>query len=83
MLYITSLWFIYIITRGLYLLIPFTYFVPLPSGNHPFVLCIYESVSVSTSLFLWAFVSFLRVLPNLEQRDLRNELIFLITASYR
>ena len=50
MLYITSPWFIYYITGGLYLLIPFSNFThwpqPLLSGNHLFVLCIYESVFV-------------------------------------
>ena len=44
------------ITRNLYLLIPFIYFTqlytPLPSGNHPFVLCICESASVLFLLFL-------------------------------
>ena len=45
-LHITSLWFICFIDGNLYLLIPFTHFAhlptPLPSGNHRFILCIYE-----------------------------------------
>lgn len=43
--------FFFLIIRGLYLLIPFTYFnhpAPLPSGNHPFVL--HESIFI---LFGW------------------------------
>ena len=55
-LYITSLWLIYYITEGLYLLIPFIYLTHLltfcPSGDCSFVLCIYESV---LSLFCLAF----------------------------
>ena len=41
-------WDIYFAAGSLYLLITFTYFVRslnlLPSGNHQFVFCIYESV---------------------------------------
>ena len=41
-------WFIYFVTGNLYLLISLTYFTHppplLPSGNHLFVLCIYDSV---------------------------------------
>ena len=43
------LWLIYFITGSLYLLIPFTYFAKLSlllPGNHLFVLCINESISV-------------------------------------
>ena len=40
----------------LYVLIPFTYFTlrpnPLPSGNHQFVLCVCDSVSVLFCLFI-------------------------------
>ena len=62
-LYITCLWLIYFITGSLNLLIPFTCFTllphPLPSGNHQFVLCISEPVSVlfvHFGVFLFCFV---------------------------
>ena len=45
---ISYLWLIYFVTGSSYFLISFTYFShppsSLPSGNHPFVLCIYDSV---------------------------------------
>ena len=48
---------IYFITGNVYLLMPFTDFThpptPLSSGNHQFVLCIYESVCV-----LYLFICF-------------------------
>ena len=50
MLYIPSLRFIYFVAGSLCVLIPFTYFTPVPtpllSGNHQFVLCVYEAVSL-------------------------------------
>ena len=39
MLYITTLWLIYFITGGLYLLIPYTYFIPF-SGSH----CLFSEI---------------------------------------
>ena len=56
MLYITSSWFVYLITGDLYLFIHFTYFSPhprsaLPSVNHWFLLCICESVFILFCLF--------------------------------
>ena len=55
MLYISSLWLIYFVTGGLYLLVSLIYFThpytSLPSGNHLFVLFIYEFVSVLLLLF--------------------------------
>ena len=45
-LYITSLCLIYFIPCSVYLLIPFPYLAllpPLPTSNHQFVLCIFES----------------------------------------
>ena len=49
MLYITSPWPIYFLTGGLYLLIPFMYYVhsiPFHFSNHLFVLCFYKSVFI-------------------------------------
>ena len=50
MLYMTSLWLVYFITGGLYLLLPKTYFtqflIPLPFWQPPIFLCIYESVFI-------------------------------------
>ena len=62
-LYITSLYLIYLIPRSLYLLIlypylaphPFSHPFPLPTGNHYFVLSICESVSI----LLYTFVCFI------------------------
>ena len=49
-LYISYLWLIYFVIESLYLLISLTYLsslsLPLPSGNHLFVLCISDSVTV-------------------------------------
>ena len=54
-LYISFLWLIYFVTGSLYLLVSLTYFThlptPLPTGNHLFVLCIYDFVSVLLCLF--------------------------------
>ena len=53
-------WLIYFITGNLYFLFPFTYFAcpstSLPSGNHYFVLCIFESVPVLFCLFVPYFL---------------------------
>ena len=46
MLYITSPWLLYFITRNLYLLTPSTHFThppPSASGNHRSAFCIYET----------------------------------------
>lgn len=57
MLYITLLWFIYFITRGFYLLIPFSSLAQpsklLPFGDHQFALCTYEPVSALLRLFIF------------------------------
>ena len=58
MLYTTSPWLVYFITRSLYLIIPPTHFTrsptPVPSGNHPLF-------SVSISVFLFSFATFWNV----------------------
>ena len=45
-----SLWLIYFITGSMYLFISLTFLthlhIPLPSGKHLFVLCMYDSVSL-------------------------------------
>ena len=50
------LWLTYFVTGSLYLLISLTHFFHSPtsflSGNHLFVLCIYDSVSVLLCLFI-------------------------------
>ena len=57
--YITSPWLVCFITDSLYFLIPFTYFTqsstPFPSGNHQFVLDIYDSASVLSDPFFCFF----------------------------
>ena len=59
-LYISSLGLFYFITGSLSLLTSLTYFshptTPLPSGNHLFVLCIYDSVSVLCLFFFFFFL---------------------------
>ena len=54
-LYNTSPWLVCFITESLYFLISFTYCTqsstPLPSGNHQFILGIYDSVSIFFSFF--------------------------------
>ena len=61
MLYIITLHLSCFITGCLYLLIPYTYFIPpptfLPSGDHQFVLCIYKSVSFVCFAFWIAFIN--------------------------
>ena len=56
-LYITSPWLVCFITGSRYFLISFTYrtqsSTPLPSGNHQFVLRIYDSVSVLSAPFFF------------------------------
>ena len=58
-LYITSPWLVCFITGSRYFLISFTYrtqsSTPLPSGNHQFVLRIYDSVSVLSAPFFFFF----------------------------
>ena len=46
MQYITSLWFLYFITGSLYLLIPLTYFAPIPQLSWGILLCTYEYVFI-------------------------------------
>ena len=62
MLCITSLWPLYFITKGLYLLIPFTYFIQHPtslfSGDHQFVLCIYVCFCFVLFVNLFCFLDF-------------------------
>ena len=53
--YIISLWIIYFVIKGLYLLIPLTFFrqpSTLLFSNHSFVFCIYESVFILFCLVL-------------------------------
>ena len=58
-LYISYPWLIYFATGSLYLFISFTYLFPPPkplfSGNHLFVLCFYNSVSVLLCLLVCCF----------------------------
>ena len=58
MLFIMSLWFIYFVTRGLYLLMPFNHFAPtisLPFDDHTFAVCTDESVFICflDSTYMW------------------------------
>ena len=56
MLYIIPLWLVYFLTRGFYLLIPFTSLAQpsklLPFGDHQFAFCTFEPVSALLCLFL-------------------------------
>ena len=49
----------YYVTGSLYTLISLTYFahppIPLSSGNHQFVLCIYESIFIWFICFVFRF----------------------------
>ena len=59
-LYISYLWLIYFAMGSLYLLISLTYFSPPPnslsSGNHLFVLCIYDSFCLVMFVHLFWFL---------------------------
>ena len=62
MLRIPSLWLIYFVTEGLYLLVPLIYFTynsatSLSSGNHVFMFCIYDFISLFC-LFICSFFFF-------------------------
>ena len=62
MLHIPSLWLIYFVTEGLYLLVPLIYFTynsatSLSSGNHVFMFCIYDFISLFC-LFICSFFFF-------------------------
>ena len=59
---ITSICFTYFIPSSLYLfpVLPVSLSSPHPSGNHQFVLCMYESVS----LLLYSFVCFVFQVPH-------------------
>ena len=51
------LWLFYFLTGSLYLLISLTFHsCPHPIGNHLFILCIYDPVSVLMYLFMFSFL---------------------------